>query len=476
MAWETATGASINHFQFPANLKAIAAFSRDCKLAVTTCTTQGAHLWNLAAKKRVRLFSFAPAEAVGRLEISRDGKRLTAVINSGNRSGIGEWSIADGKAFSSSWPPEDRAWYLASSPDGTRIVTVDVDKGAVVLWDKTTNKALHTLPAKGLLVGCASFSHDGQYLALGFCDGKVLIWDTASGKDVQSLSGLGGDVVSVAFTANGRRLLTAFSNESAVLWDIATAAQHRVFRQEKLAYACLHPSEHYVLTGLADGRAILWEIRSAKPAHAFEWKGPPGIRPASWSADGRRLLLGLSVYDIGSRFERSLTPPDLESAQRIHASALSPDGQCMVTAQSFDRGVRLWDMTTGKHLGRLATFAGGEEWLVVTPDGLYDGREGGRQMLSYRIDGKTLLDSADQHRELHRPGLLADIFAGKRPKLALRASVGSTSDRPKQPRRCAQRTPVRHTEVLSTHSVGSTDDGSAPHRARMWPRSRSKLS
>ena len=58
----------------------------------------------------------------------------------------------------------------------------------------------------------------------------------------------------------------------------------------------------------------------------------------------------------------------------------------------------------------------GQDWLVVTPDGLFDGSAGGRQKVSYRVgDGLNVVPVDRFFQDFWRPGLLAAIWRGERP-------------------------------------------------------------
>lgn len=58
----------------------------------------------------------------------------------------------------------------------------------------------------------------------------------------------------------------------------------------------------------------------------------------------------------------------------------------------------------------------GKDWLVVTPEGLFDGSPDGRKILSYRIGDGLNVVGADRFLEAcHHPGLLAAVWRGERP-------------------------------------------------------------
>jgi hypothetical protein len=93
--------------------------------------------------------------------------------------------------------------------------------------------------------------------------------------------------------------------------------------------------------------------------------------------------------------------------------ALSRGGKHLWTA-SDDGTVRLWDVATGKERCQLHSLGAGTDWLVVTPDGRFDGSAGAWRYVAYREEGtRTLLDDDATRERFHRPGLLAEVWKGK---------------------------------------------------------------
>ena len=85
----------------------------------------------------------------------------------------------------------------------------------------------------------------------------------------------------------------------------------------------------------------------------------------------------------------------------------SSDSRRLLVNRSRDLEIR--SLPDGQLLGRLQAF-GDKDWLVYTPDGHYDGTEGGIARLGLR--GATLADytPAAQRAELRKPGLLGSLL------------------------------------------------------------------
>jgi hypothetical protein len=74
----------------------------------------------------------------------------------------------------------------------------------------------------------------------------------------------------------------------------------------------------------------------------------------------------------------------------------------------------LWDLASGDELAQLISL-GGPGWLVVTPNGLFDGSAEGRQKVSFRIPNRRGLVPVDRFfQDFFTPGLLPVLWRGER--------------------------------------------------------------
>ncbi|MEN3332005.1 MAG: hypothetical protein V7641_1370 [Blastocatellia bacterium] len=95
----------------------------------------------------------------------------------------------------------------------------------------------------------------------------------------------------------------------------------------------------------------------------------------------------------------------------------------LIATQTQDRNLHLWGLPSGEklltlvNLDALNEYGGGNDWLVVTPDGLFDGSPAAWQQIMWRFSQNTFDIGPVEifFNDLFYPGLLSDINAGKRP-------------------------------------------------------------
>ncbi|MDQ3754627.1 MAG: caspase family protein, partial [Acidobacteriota bacterium] len=101
----------------------------------------------------------------------------------------------------------------------------------------------------------------------------------------------------------------------------------------------------------------------------------------------------------------------------INSVAFHPDGNILASA-SHDGSTLLWDTRTGEQLATLISIGDGRDWLVVTPDSLFDGSPAAWNQILWRYD-RDIFNVAPIEwffNEFFYPDLLADLLRGQRPR------------------------------------------------------------
>ena len=232
---------------------------------------------------------------------------------------------------------------------------------------------------------------------------------------------MGRTVTSLAFSPDGRTLATRRCRVKIEL-SIMAALMRAAPKTKKIKEPSPPDPDDFMknMKVEAIGQVVLWDVASGSEIGALKGHGK-GVTQVAFSRDGRLLASSSSdntikIWDVAARRElRTLTG----HTTNIDSMDFSPDGRLLASA-SDDGGTFLWDANTGEHLLTLISLDDGGEWMVVTPQGLFDGTPVSWNQILWRYNQDTFNVAPIEwfFNEFYYPGLLADIFAGKRPRVA----------------------------------------------------------
>src|SRR5262245_7074643 len=278
----------------------------------------------------------------------------------------------------------------------------------VKLWDVNTTGAPRSLPEqpKSFLSARGSafaFNHDGSLLASSAKSRSIKITEVASGRELFTLTPERNlNVDSLAWSADGRMLAST---------QFETKAGFNLNNFNDL--------ESY--TGLYSFSIKLWDAATGRPLQTMTGH-TANVYATAFSPDGR--LLASGGDDAVVKLWETVTGREVATLSGhslgVNVVAFSTDGKLLVSG-SDDGSTRLWDVQTGKTLATLVSLNGGADWLVVTPDGLFDGTPGAWGQILWRFSSTNIFDVAPVEiffSDFFYPGLLSDIAAGKRPRAA----------------------------------------------------------
>jgi len=328
----------------------------------------------------------------------------------------------------------------------------------VTIWDLKSGRELRSLAPNEVSMD-AEFSDDGRVVGTIGAMGQIALWDTQSGSKLRDLAASpaagfrpptfkpgqmpqidmagmaamltntlgtlaagtpGRTVTSLAFTPDGRILATGGVEAKA---NIDIAAMMNAAMTQKPKKGSKQPDPADMMKDLkveAVGQVKLWDVSTGQQIAAFTGHGR-GVSKVVFSRDGKLLASGstdntIKIWDVATQSElRTLTG----HTAGIESLDFSPDGRLLASA-SDDGSTFLWDTKTGEHLLTLVSLDDGGEWMVVTPQGLFDGTPVSWNQILWRYNGETFNVAPIEwfFNEFYYPGLLADVFAGKRPKVA----------------------------------------------------------
>jgi WD40 repeat protein len=416
--WSVETGKELKRFAGHSGPVNCVAFSQDGRRALTGSDDQTARLWSVDTGEGIRHFT-GLADQVAYVAFVSRGNRILTTTETG-RSWL--WDGETGKVtLRPGWPSNGSVSSVAISKDGRRVFFFSYLTGEQRVWDVEAGKEIrhfgaHTFGSES----SADFSSDGSKLLATSGGASAWLWDVETGKEVQrfvvktgprlpSTEGYTRDAItSVALSLDGKRALTGDSEGTARLWDVGTGKQLRSFSMPAIhpSFVAFLPDGRRMLAGSSDHPAELRDIETGRVLQHFA-----GYSNPSFSADGHRVLLGFSVWDVetGKQVQRFEAPPD-----RIMRGTLSADGQRALMTFS-DGTTKLLDVGTGKELASLFSFRDGT-WAVVDPEGHFDTDNiEGNVVLHWVVDSDPMrpLPLSAFNDNYYTPRLLSHVLKGE---------------------------------------------------------------
>jgi WD40 repeat protein len=304
------------------------------------------------------------------------------------------------------------AW---SASDAT--IAAGSEEGFAGIWNADDGRLIHTLQGHTNVVSCVSFSSDGRTILTAAADDVIRLWKAKGGEEVRTFEigkeeGLAPlnsrSVESAAWSADCKTVATSITGLS--LHDVKTGSRIRPYPDGDIHYSAIaySPDGKYLAASFHDGIAI-WNVATEKLARKLNTVG--SADSISFSNDGSTLVSSSWAREaISWNVRTGVKLQTFRSNSSFHAVALTPNGRVLVSGHN-DGSIKLWDFATGKLLLTLLNLNDGEDWLVYTPDGKFDGSERALQLVTCQVDGELRVIAANQcSQDRHRPGLFGKIL------------------------------------------------------------------
>jgi WD40 repeat protein len=183
---------------------------------------------------------------------------------------------------------------------------------------------------------------DGTLALSGSADRTLKLWDVATGRCLRTFVGHDAEVTSACFRADGRYILSGSVDRTVKVWSVSTGQCLGTYagHTDVVSSVSLTGDGRYALSGSTDRTLRLWELRTGLCLRLFEGHADP-IHSVSMSLDGRYALSGGAQFLI-----QTTNHPNSSNKERFIDS-----GERLFTSGQL----KLWDVATGRCL---PTFAG----------------------------------------------------------------------------------------------------------------------
>lgn len=413
--WSVSSGKELRKLDGHSSFVNSVAFSPDGKSFASGNSDNTIELWDLSTGAKLRTLE-GHSRPVNSVAVSPDGN----TIASGSGGKIKLWSLsADLQTLKG-----DAFWCNSVTFGARNTLASGSNSGKIKLWDVLTGLELHTLNGQFYSLRSVVFSPDGKTLAIGIGDstpgaggGTIKLWDVATDTELRTLKGHTYTVEKVAFSPDGKTLASGSWDHTVRLWDVATGAELRTLKghSREVEPVAFSPDGKILASGSWDQTVKLWDVSTGTLLHTLEGHSK-SVESVAFSPDGKTLGSGsdtLKLWDVSTGAElRTLSG----HAREVRSVAFSPNGKYLVSG-SEDNTIKIWEVTSGKELATLIAFDE-KEWIIVTPDGLFDGSPLSWNKIVWRFSNNTF-DYAPVEAyfgDFYYPGLLNDILGGKDPK------------------------------------------------------------
>jgi len=420
--WDAESGRQLSTSSDADSLETLEAaiFSADGKLIASSNGDKTIVLRELSAPRGVRILE-TRASSVYAAAFSPDGKWFA----SGSKdNAVRLWEAATGRELrhlggnvAGNIGPITAVAFSADS----RLLAAGGLSGGLKLWEVRTGRELPALKGHAETVNAVAFDKGGV-LASASNDRTIKLWEAATGRELRTLSGHGGEVHALAFSADGARLASASSNGEINIWNTADGKATQTLSGHAALVRALafSPDAKTLASAGSDKTARLWDAGDGRALRTFN--ATDALTSVAFSRDGSMLLTGNARGEIAYR--EAATGRETRTAfahtDAVNALSFSPDGRWLLSG-SEDGSARVWTGDArGELLATLVSLRESADWLVVAPDGLFDGSPAAWNQIMWRFEGNTLNVRPVEvfFNEYYAPGLLGEIFAGRRPQAA----------------------------------------------------------
>lgn len=341
---------------------------------------------------------------------------------------------------------------ISMSPDGNFLLMGKIGTVARMI-ELRTGRVVKEFKGHDKVVLSTRFSANGKEVLTGGADGRVLLWDVATGKLIREFKGHTEPIFDLQFDEKAERILTASWDGYTRLWDVKTGEQINQYEfRGKAPFAVKFVMNGlYFLAANLDGKTRLVEIDTGEEVNSLightdkvqsleygaksnevvtaSWDGLVKVwdvstgyqlkryaaqdgkaHAATYSHNGAMLATG----DTKGRVVIYGTSGEVLYVLSGHKSAVNTllftnDDQYLISG-SIDGELKVWEMNNRRELYAYHSI-GEKDWLVATPEGLFDATSNARNYIFF-VNGLKSYSIDQFFEEFYQPSLIRHLYSG----------------------------------------------------------------
>ncbi|MCA9073367.1 MAG: hypothetical protein KDA84_30795, partial [Planctomycetaceae bacterium] len=228
-----------------------------------------------------------------------------------------------------------------------------------------------------------------------------------------------------ALSSDGETLAVFSGKQSVAVWDVKKK-QKRFTRKTNGSLTAIGTSDtgKYVAVALEhsqepprlnESSVLLYDTQTGNQIGRYQSKQYLTVS-VDITPDGKTLVAAspsqITVWHTGSGRELGRISFPLATIRHVR---ISKDGRLLWATPTRGSSI-LYDLKTKTPVAEFFPLDDGTDWLVVTPEGLFDGSLKGRNEMAYRLGDGLTVEPVDRFfDDFYVPGLLQRIQAGQRP-------------------------------------------------------------
>lgn len=315
------------------------------------------------------------------------------------------------------------------SPDGEQLAVITWDS-VLQVWDMSSGTLvfeplqLATTNARSSV--SVAWSPDGRFILIGDTDGNIRFIDASTGESVDRILSRHTDHIrEIVYSPDGTAFVSVSHDGSIIIWDARNGQMLTdapiIVHSNHVNGVTFSPDGQQMITVSDDGHAVYFDLTRPNRLGEHVLTHKEEIYDVIYMKDGEAIVsAGLDgIVYLTDTITRESTVWLMPDIGRFTAIALSPDESQIALAT--DAGVmQLWDMTTQEPLteaftGHVATIFS----LAISPDGSQLASAGENPTLKI-WDVEALIAGIIEPQELigHEDGLFAVAWHPSEPILA----------------------------------------------------------